>query len=235
VNRFLDRTDAGRQLAVRLASWHSDPRAIVVGLARGGVVVAAEVAAALDLRLDVLVVRKIGVPGREEVAMGALGEGGVVVVDEATQHSAGVTPARFAAARKDEEVELDRRVRRYRAGQPAASLADAVVLIVDDGVATGATARAACRVARMRDAARVVLAVPVAARTAVRELRAEADEVVVLIEVGGAFAVGEWYDDFNQTSDAEVLERLATARRRRPEDARGPGDGETRGGDATAP
>jgi putative phosphoribosyl transferase len=234
VNRFLDRTDAGRQLAVRLASWHSDPRAIVVGLARGGVVVAAEVAAALDLRLDVLVVRKIGVPGREEVAMGALGEGGVVVVDEATQHSAGVTPARFAAARKDEEVELDRRVRRYRAGQPAASLADAVVLIVDDGVATGATARAACRVARMRDAARVVLAVPVAARTAVRELRAEADEVVVLIEVGGAFAVGEWYDDFNQTSDAEVLERLA-AGRRRPEDARGPGDGETRGGDATAP
>lgn len=197
--------------------------------------VAAEVAAALDLALDVLIVRKIGVPGHEEVAMGALGEGGVVVIDEAARRSAGVTPVRFAAARRDEEVELDRRERRYRAEQPAASLADSVVLIVDDGIATGATARAACRVVRIRDAARVVLAVPVAARTAVRELRTEADEVVVLIEVGGGFAVGEWYDDFSQTSDAEVLERLAAARRRRPGDALNKRDGKPRAGDATAP
>ncbi|MFI5036785.1 MAG: phosphoribosyltransferase family protein, partial [Acidimicrobiales bacterium] len=145
------------------------------------------------------------------VAMGAVGEGGVVVVDDATVRSAGVSPERFAAVLRDERAELERRVARYRPGSRAPSLAGAVVLVVDDGVATGATARAACRVARAQGAALVVLAVPVAATSAARELRGEADDVVVLVEARGAFAVGEWYDEFNQTTDDEVLACLAVA------------------------
>jgi predicted phosphoribosyltransferase len=216
VRSFLDRRDAGRRLSGRLESWRGDAAAIVVGLPRGGVVVAAEVARALDLPLDVLVVRKLGVPGQEEVAMGAVGEGGVVVIDDATVRAARVTPESLARVRRAEEAELGRRVLRYRGGRPAADLAGARVLIVDDGVATGATARAACAVARARGAARVVLAVPVAARSSARELRGDADEVVTLEEAGGAFAVGEFYDDFNQTSDAEVIACLAAVRLGRP-------------------
>ncbi len=180
-----------------------------------------------------MVVRKLGLPGHREVAMGALGEGGVVVIDERTVRSAGVTSERFAEVREREEVELARRVQLYRSGAPETPMAGAVALIVDDGIATGATARAACRVARAARAARVVLAAPVGARSAVDELRAEADEVVVLVTAGGSFAVGEWYDDFDQTSDAQVLEWRNAARRR--EVASGLGRDERRGGDNSAP
>lgn len=213
MSRFLDRADAGRELAHALSSWRANPRVLVIGLARGGVVVGAEVARVLDVTLDVLVVRKLGLPGHPEVAMGAIGEGGVAVLEQRTVRSAGVTPERLAEVRRSEEIELERRVQLYRGGVTAWSLEDTVALIVDDGIATGATARAACRVTRARGAAHVVLAAPVAARGAASELRGEADEVVVLETATGAFAVGEWYDDFDQTSDAEVLRLLAAARR----------------------
>ncbi|HVB71011.1 MAG TPA: phosphoribosyltransferase family protein [Acidimicrobiales bacterium] len=224
MSRFVDRADAGRQLAGALDSWRADPRALVLGLARGGVVVAAQVALALDAKFTVMVVRKLGLPGHPEVAMGAIGEGGVMVMDERTVSSAGVTPERFAEVRSREEVELARRVKLYRAGAPDVSIADAVALIVDDGIATGATARAACRVARAARAARVVLAAPVGARSAVGEVRGEADEVVVLVTAGGSFAVGEWYDDFDQTSDAEVLAWRDEVRRRHASSERGSGE-----------
>jgi putative phosphoribosyl transferase len=224
MSRFLDRADAGRQLATALSAWRANPRVLVLGLARGGVVVGAEVARGLDVALDVLVVRKLGLPGHPEVAMGAIGEGGVAVLEDRTIRSGGVTPERLADVRRREEDELARRVELYRGGAPAPSLEDIVALIVDDGIATGASARAACRVARARRAARVVLAAPVAARSAVGELRGEADGVVVLEAAAGAFAVGEWYDDFDQTSDAEILRVLAVARRRGASPPSGPAD-----------
>lgn len=211
--RFDDRTHAGRELAPLVAASHPDPEMVVVGVARGGVVVAAEVARVLDLTLEVIVVRKIGLPGREEVAMGAVGEGGVVVSDDVMRRSAGVSEERFTRALHDQEVELARRVARYRGGAPL-GLARRVALIVDDGVATGATATAALRSARVAGASRVLLGVPVAARSAVRELRADADDVVALELAVGAFAVGEWYGDFDQTSDEQVVACLAAARAR---------------------
>jgi len=232
VNRFRDRADAGRQLAARLASWRANPRAVVVGLPRGGVVVAAEVAASLGLALDVLVVRKLGLPGREEVAMGAIGEGGVVVLDAATIRSSWVTDEGLANVQRVERDELERRVRLYRGDRPATPLAGRDVLIVDDGIATGATARAACRVARARGASRVVVAVPVASTSAARALRADADEVVSLFIDGGAFAVGASYDDFDQTTDAQVLACLSAAPGRR---ATGGDDGRDPDGDEGAP
>ncbi len=176
-------------------------RVVVLGIARGGVVVAAEVAARLGVTCEVLVVRKLGLPGHEEVAMGALAEEGVVVADEATIRSAGVSAEAFAEVMRREHRELSRRIAIYRGGRPIESLSGATAIIVDDGIATGASARAACRAARARGS--------VASRrrgarsppsSAVRELRREADDVVVLVEARGAFAVGEYYDDFDQTS-----------------------------------
>ena len=146
--------------------------------------------------------------------MGALAEEGVVVADEATIRSAGVSSEAFTEVMRREHRELSRRIAIYRGGRPIESLAGATAIIVDDGIATGASARAACRAARAAGASRVIVAAPVAASSAVRELRHEADDVVVLVEARGAFAVGEYYDDFDQTSDSQVTELLAAHRRR---------------------
>ncbi|MEU0134746.1 phosphoribosyltransferase family protein [Streptomyces sp. NPDC006296] len=207
---FTDRTDAGRRLAGALRHLRGrDP--VVLGLPRGGVPVAYEVARDLGAPLDVIVVRKLGVPYHPELGFGAVGEDGVRVVSEEIVRRAGVGERDLAAVERAEEAELVRRAHAYREGRPRLPLEGRAVIVVDDGVATGATARAACRVVRAQGAAYVVLAVPVASPDAATELRRDADEVVCLSTPSLFSAVGEWYRDFSQTSDAEVISLLTRA------------------------
>ncbi|MFD0555901.1 putative phosphoribosyl transferase [Stackebrandtia endophytica] len=210
---FLNRKDAGRRLADRLGDWRGQD-IVVLGLPRGGVPVAFEVARRLGAPLDVILVRKLGVPWQPELGMGAIGEGGVRVVHQGVLDTVGVSSDDLTAVEELERAELSRRARQFRGDHPAVDIADRVALIVDDGVATGSTARAACRVARARGAARVVLAVPVASAEAARAFQVgdEVDELVCL-EAPEAFGgVGQFYEDFSQTSDEEVVEFLDRAR-----------------------
>jgi putative phosphoribosyl transferase len=207
---FSDRADAGRQLAAALRRV-TGPDIVVVGLPRGGVPVAYEVAVALGAPLDVVCVRKVGVPGQAELAMGAVGEGGVRVVDARVVRAAGVSAEKFERAEQAELIELARRARLYRQGREAVSLAGQTVVVVDDGIATGSTARAACRVVRARGASRVVLAVPVAPADAVSSMRVDVDEVVCLLTPEEFWAVGQFYSDFRATTDKEVADLLHAA------------------------
>lgn len=208
--RFRDRCDAGRRLGQALAA-RAPSDAVVVGLPRGGVPVAAEVARALGAPLDVVVVRKLGVPGQPELAMGAIGDDGVRVLNEDVLRLREVSPEALATVEARERAELERRVRRYRAGRTRLDLQGRTVVVVDDGVATGATARAAVAIVRALGADRVVLALPVAPPETAAALRSVADEVVVLVEPERMWAVGEWYDDFVATTDDEVVALLAAA------------------------
>ncbi|MFD8702082.1 phosphoribosyltransferase family protein [Kitasatospora sp. NPDC059648] len=210
---FTDRTDAGRRLAARLAHL-AGPDTVVVALPRGGVPVAAEVATALDVPLDICVIRKLGVPYQPELAMGAIGEDGVRVLNEQVLRLAGVSDEQLAQVERRERTELARRARRYRGDRPASDLRGRTVVVVDDGIATGSTARAACRIVRARGAARVVLAVPVAPRDWTDRLTEVADELVCVDTPSPFFAIGEFYADFSQTDDEEVLRLLAEARSR---------------------
>jgi putative phosphoribosyl transferase len=215
--RFRDRGDAGRHLSEVLRS--SEPAGhdvAVLGLPRGGVPVAFEVATALRAPLDVLVVRKLGVPFQPELAMGAIGEGGIRVENADVFGSAGLDVVDFDEVERRERVELDRRAARYRRGRDRLDVMGRCVIVVDDGVATGSSARAACQVAHVLGAAHIVFAAPVASRTAALELRGSCDAVVFLEVPERFFAVGEWYRDFSPTSDDEVVEllrRAATIRR----------------------
>lgn len=207
---FTDRTDAGRQLAEALRHLERrDP--VVLGLPRGGVPVAYEVARALGAPLDVVVVRKLGVPYRPELGFGAIGEGGSRVISDEIVRHAGVREKDLEAVERAEEAELLRRAQTYREGRPRLPLEGRTVVVVDDGVATGATARAACQVVRAQGASRVVLAVPVASPDVAARLREDVDEVVCLSTPHLFSAVGEWYRDFSQTSDEEVVSLLARA------------------------
>lgn len=209
---FIDRVDAGRQLAARLSVLgFARQDVVVLGLPRGGVPVAFEVAQALQAPLDVLVVRKLGVPFRPELAMGAIGEGGVKVLNERVLADARVTADELAAVEEREREVVDRRVRQFRRGNPPAPLEGKTALIIDDGIATGATARAACQVARARGAHRVVLAIPVAPPQRVPGLERDADEVICLETPSPFFAIGEFYEDFSQTSDEQVSALLTQA------------------------
>lgn len=212
---FTDRADAGRQLAERLRHLEFDSP-IVLGLPRGGVVVAYEVAQALHAPLDVIVVRKLGVPYHRELGFGAIGEGGARVLSDDIVRMGHVSRADIDTVEHREEAELARQAHRFRAGRPRTSLAGRTVLIVDDGVATGATALAACEVARAQGAARIVLAVPVASPQSLPALRHAADDVVCLAAPNAFFAVGEWYHDFSQTADDEVSGLLKQAAAREP-------------------
>jgi putative phosphoribosyl transferase len=207
---FINRVDVGRRLGERLQHCRGD-NVVVVGLPRGGVPVAAEVARALGAPLDVIVVRKLGVPFQPELGMGAIGEGGVRVLNETLVRSAGVTPDELAAVERRERTELDRRIRRYRGGRAGVPLAGRTVVIVDDGIATGSTARAACRVVRAQGAARVVLAVPVAPRDWARRFDGVADELACLVSPRTFVGVGQFYADFSPTSDEEVTAYLRAA------------------------
>jgi putative phosphoribosyl transferase len=211
---FRDRTDGGRQLASRLSHLRGSD-VVVLGLPRGGVPVAFEIAESLDAPLDVIVVRKVGTPWQPELAMGAIGEDGVRVVNEEILRHVGASDADFARVEQREREELQRRASRFRGAAPRADLVGRVAVVVDDGIATGSTARAACQVARAHGADRVVLAVPVAAPESVRALAEDADEIVCVHEPPWLRSVGEWYDDFTQVDDQTVVDLLERADRRR--------------------
>ena len=207
--RFRNRAEAGRILAESLHGYAGRDDVVVLGLPRGGVPVAAEVAAALGAPLDVLVVRKVGVPGHEELAMGAVASGGVLVLDEALIETLGIDRPVIEEVVERELVELERREAAYRGERAPPALAGKTVVLVDDGLATGSTMRAAVRAVRAREPARIVVAVPVAAAETCRELEREADEVVCAATPRSFRAVGLWYDDFRPTSDDEVRKLLA--------------------------
>lgn len=208
--RFRDRVEAGQRLAGRLGQLAGE-RPVVLGLPRGGVPVAAEVARALAAPLDVLIVRKLGHPFRPELAIGALGEGGVTVINEDLAHRLEVTPSQIETAKRRESAELERRVAQFRTGRAPMDVTGRVVIVVDDGLATGSTARAAIAVLRARGAGRIILAVPVAPADVCRDLRVVADDVIALATPSPFGAVGAFYDDFHQVPDAEVLQILDAA------------------------
>jgi putative phosphoribosyl transferase len=201
---FHDRRDAGRVLARRLSAWRGRPDTLVLALPRGGVPVGHEVAQALGLPLDVFIVRKLGVPGHDEFAMGAIASGGVRVMNDGVVRMLGIGPAEIEAVAQAETLELARRERLYRDARPAPVIAQRTVLLVDDGIATGATMRAAARALRAMAPARIVIAVPTGALSTCHALRREADEVVCATTPEPFRAVGCWYEDFGQTSDEEV-------------------------------
>ena len=204
--RFRDRLDAGRHLAEALVRTDLRTRKVVVAaLPRGGVPVAFEVAERLGAPLDVLVVRKLGVPFQPELAMGAIGEGGVLVANPDVLRSAGLGSKDLEEAERRERPELEHRAALYREGRSRADVRGRCVIVVDDGIATGSSVRAACHVVRALGAARIVVAVPVASRMAVTDLRSECDDLVCLEAPDPFFAVGEWYRDFSQTRDDEVI------------------------------
>jgi putative phosphoribosyl transferase len=207
---FADRLDAGRRLAARLKHFR-DESVVVLGLPRGGVPVAAEVARALDAPLDVIVVRKLGVPFQPELGMGAIGEDGVRIINDEIVTMAGVSQSDLAAVEARERAELERRARRFRNDRPRTDLHGRTVVIVDDGVATGSTARAACQVAHAQGAMRVVLAVPVAPRDWQGRIGRDADECIALDTPEPFWAIGQFYSDFSQTSDDEVVDCLSRA------------------------
>lgn len=215
---FVDRADAGRRLAARLQHLRG-PDLVVLGLPRGGVPVAFEVARALAAPLDVVIVRKLGLPRHPELAMGAIGEGGFEVLDPALVRRAGLTGEELAAVETRERAELTSRVARLRHGRAPLDLTGRLAVVVDDGVATGATARVACQVARHLGAAPVVLAVPVAP-PAVRHGVPEADEVVVVETPARFVSVGHHYRDFEPTPEEQVVALLAAASARQGPGAR---------------
>ena len=211
---FDNRHQAGRELARQLGAYAGRTDVIVLGLPRGGVPVAAEVARALRAPLDVLVVRKLGVPGHEELAMGALASGGARVLNASIVRDLGLGDDAIERVAREERAELARRERLFRGERPSPDLRGKTVVLVDDGIATGATMRSAVAALRNGPPARVVVATPVAAPEAADVLRREADEVVCLGTPHDFLAVGRWYRDFPQTSDAEVRESLAAAAER---------------------
>ncbi len=207
--QFSDRTEAGRLLAAKLTRYAGRPDTLVLALPRGGVPVGFEVAQALHAPLDVLVVRKLGVPGSEELAMGAVAGRGVRVLNAPVISSLDIATAAIDAAAEREQHEVRRREQAYRRGRPAPGVHGKYVILVDDGIATGSTMRAALAVLRELQAGHIVVAVPVAARESYLELRRLADEFVVLLIPRDFGAVGQYYLDFEQTSDAEVRRLLA--------------------------
>ena len=207
---FVDRVDAGRRLAAQLEYLRSE-NPVILGLPRGGVPVAFEVARALGAPLDVIVVRKLGVPFQPELGMGAIGEGGVRIVNDEVLRMTGVSQDELAAVEERERAELERRVQRLRGGRARVSLEGRTVVVVDDGIATGSTARAACQVARAQGATRIVLAVPVGPWDSTARVGHEADELVCLTSREAFHAIGEFYADFSQISDEEVIGYLELA------------------------
>jgi predicted phosphoribosyltransferase len=215
---FSNRTEAGAELAVRLLEYAGRSDVLVLALPRGGVPVALPVACALRAPLDVFLVRKLGVPGYEELALGAIASGGVRFVNEEVRREIDLSDDVIDALAEREALELRRREVRYRGERPLPVVRDRVVILIDDGLATGATMRAAVLALRQMEPAKLIVAVPVAAPETCEVLRREADQVVCLATPDPFLAVGAWYADFSQTTDEEVTAGLEQARRRMEQD-----------------
>lgn len=207
-DRFRDRADAGRRLGKRLARYGHAADTVVLGLPRGGVPVAAEIAKALTLPLDVLIVRKLGVPGYEEVAFGAIASGGITVLNSSVIRNAQIDDTTIERVTAVQTAELQRRELAYRGVRPPLDVTDRTVIVVDDGTATGATMRVAVDALRVARPANIIVAIGVAPRDTVKQLRKTADEVVAILTPRNFMAVGAWYDDFTQTTDREVIALL---------------------------
>ena len=216
---FRDRHEAGRLLGTQLGAYANRPDVLVLGLPRGGVPVAYEVAQALNAPLDVFLVRKLGVPGHEELAMGAVATGGVRVLNDKVVQELKIPEAAIDAVAAREEQELARRERAYRADRLAPDVRGRAVILVDDGLATGSTMRAAVAALRQQEPARIVVAVPTAAPSTCDELRSEVDEIVCAVTPEPFYAVGLWYEDFSPTTDDEVRDLLKQAARQTPQAA----------------
>lgn len=212
--RFRDRTDAGRQLAAALSAYAGRADVRVLALPRGGVPVAYEVACTLDAPLDVFLVRKLGLPGHEELAMGAIAAGGVMVLNQDLVHTLNVSAAAIDAVVQTEIRELARRDRQYRDDRPAPDVAGCTVIVVDDGLATGSTMQAAVAALKQEHPRAIVVAVPVAAPETCAAFQREVDDVVCVLTPEPFHAVGVWYDNFSQTTDEEVYQLLHAARLR---------------------
>lgn len=210
--RFADRSEAGQQLATRLLAFAGRPDTLVLALPRGGVPVGFEIARALAVPLDVFIVRKIGVPDQPELAMGAIASGGVEVVNQQTMDVLGIDEATFRAVVERERAELARREQAYRGGRPALDIRGRRVIVVDDGLATGASMRSAVQALRRQEPAQIVVAVPVGAPGTCETLAQIADDLVCLHMPEPFYAIGLWYEDFSQTSDVQVRTMLEQAR-----------------------
>ncbi len=208
MRRFRNRTEAGQQLAKKLSLYANRGDVLVLGLPRGGVPVAYEVAVALNVPLDICLVRKLGAPGNKELAMGAIGMGGVMVLNHDVVESLQVSPEAIAKVVELEEKELERRDRAYRGDRPFGDLQGRAIVLVDDGIATGATLRAAIATLRQQKPASIIVAVPVAPLSTYNELKAEVDEVVSLVTPERFYSISVWYDQFEQTTDEEVRHLL---------------------------
>ena len=210
--RYRDRSHAGRALAARLMAWAGRPDVLVLALPRGGVPVAYEVAHALDAPLDIFLVRKLGLPGHEEFAIGAIATGGVRVLNEELLDHLGLDASDVESLTLRERAELERRERAYRGDRPPPDVRGKTVILVDDGLATGSTMRAAIEALRLEGPAKIIVGVPTAAAETCDELTGLVDEVVCASTPEPFLAVGLWYDDFSQTTDEEVRELLVAAR-----------------------
>ena len=213
---FANRDEAGHRLSGELRHYRQKPDTVVLGLPRGGVITAAAIAEDLELPLDVLVIRKLGTPGQEELAMGAIGPGGTRVLNDDVVKLARIVPDQIEAATQRETIELERRQKLYHGSNPPLEVKNRTVILVDDGLATGATMAAAVEVIRRQGASRVVLAVPVAPADTIRNFEDKVDELVYLETPEPFGAVGYWYTDFAQTTDREVVAALERARRLQP-------------------
>jgi putative phosphoribosyl transferase len=213
--RYRNRSEAGRQLATMLTVYADRPDTLVLALPRGGVPVAYEVATALHAPLDVFLVRKLGVPGNEELAMGAIASGGVCVLNEGVVRTLNIPDGVIEAVSRREQQELDRRERLYRDNRPPLDVSNRVVILIDDGLATGATMRAAARALQQQKPGRLVVAVPVAAPETCNEFHVIVDEIFCAQTPDPFFGVGWWYDDFSQTSDQQVHDLLASSQQER--------------------
>lgn len=209
MEQLRDRAEAGASLAGLVEPILGGADALILGVPRGGVIVGRALADALGLDLDLVIVRKLGVPGHEEYGFGAIGEDGVEVLDQATMAAVGISGEAVAVVSRRERAELERRVATYRGTRRTASIADRTVVIADDGIATGGTVRAAIAVCRAKGAARVIVAVGVAPPDVMASLAHEADAAVAVLVPDPMDAVGQWFEDFSQTTDAEVAAALA--------------------------
>ena len=216
MQRFLDRRDAGRQLAQKLTKYADWPDGILLALPRGGVPVAYEVSAALQIPLDVLIVRKLGMPGQEELAIGAVASGRIRILNEDVIEALGLSQATIDRITEGELEELKRREQQYRGNRPFPEVQDRTVILIDDGLATGASMLAAVRAVRTHHPAQIVVAVPAASTETIHTFQKEVDEVYYVMSPEPFESVGKWYQDFSQTSDEEVRFLLDAANRRLP-------------------